>query len=406
MLGFGRRKKADTAKEADRAVKITESQRALLNAAISTADAAQEVTTMLKSKLDEIIEQFNHTARILRDALVICDAAGIITYFNPAAEILFGVSYKEALGTPVLGLFKGTGTPIRNTAELWVKLQNTDEDDLLGVHSTGSSFRTRVGFSVLERDGGQNAILLLIRNPEDCGACGSNSRYSAIFETTFDGIVIAKAGMIVAANPSCVRLFGHPTSEMINKEISMLVVDRDKDAFLSIILDVNNSKEKNFLAEGVNENGRLLSLIYTVTEVDWEGESAALITMRDITEMKRLEKIVAMKRDNGIDMACAFDANFSITFANQTFAAGHGAHIQDVLGHDIRDFVPDRGSFERAILSLNRNNPSYRTHVADGKTFQDWISHGVFDDTGAVIEYHYVGRVLGEELTTAIKSSD
>lgn len=404
MLGFNKKKQANAAKEAIRAAKIAESQNALLASAITTADAAQEVTFMLKSKLDEVIEQFNHTARILKDALVICDASGSITYFNPAAEALFGLSYKQALGKGVLGLFTGVSGAIQNTGELWVKLQNTNEDDVLGVRTDGSTFPARVGFSVLERNGGSNAILLLIRDRREERPCPEASRYAAIFETTFDGVVIAKDGVIVAANPSCIRLFGYQTNTLIGQPASMLVVDREKDRFLDVLLG-EKSEQKNFLIDGIHESGRLLTLIFTVTEVEWDGGKASLTTIRDITEMKRLEKMISMKRDNGIDMVCSFDANFRITFVNQTFANSHSLRIKDILGADIRDFAPNKEEFEQAILMLSPESPSHRSHVMNNDEFQDWIDHGVFDDRGCVIEYHRVGRTLSDKLTSAIKGT-
>lgn len=405
---FGRGKKTQlAAKEAERSRKISESQNALLTAAVATADAAQEVTTLLKSKLDEIIDQFNHTARILSDGLIICDAAGDITYFNPAAEVLFGIGYKDALGTPVLRFFTGSERPLANTGELWVRFQNEDTNDVKGVPVVGKPFCAHVSFSVLERQGGTNAILLLVRDADRCTSapCVEASRYAAIFETAFDAIVVVKNGLIAAANPSVSRLFGHGLNVLMGLPISALVIDREKDHFLACLTDINDESSRNFLVEGLHESGRVLTLMFTVTEVEWEGGTAVLTTIRDITEMKRLEKIVAMKRDNGVDMICAFDPAYRITFVNQTFAIKHATTISALLGTDVRDLADNALEFQHVIEALGVDVPAIRSHVQVGDEFQDWIDHGIYDDGGKIVEYQRVGRLITRSLTDAIKKT-
>lgn len=404
MFLFKKKKLHDQNKETLRSQKIAESQQALMNAAIATADAAQEVTFLLKTKLDEIIEQFNHTARILRDALVICDGAGNIQFFNPAAERLFGYKYQDVLDQSILGFFMNSdGGPVTNVGELWLKLQNETDDDVWAIDSLKNTFPVSVGFSPLERQGNSSSVLLLVRDSRCASICNEVSRYAAIFETTFDGAIIVKNGHICAANPAALRLFGYSSTALLSKPASTLVVDRERDRFLAILQEPKNDGS-NFLIEGISENGRCLTMMFNITDVEWENSDATLVTIRDITEMKRLEKMIAMKRDNGVDMFCVFDKQFRITFANQTFLNYYNIPLKEISAKDIRELVSDKSDFEIKIANMSLAQSTARTHVENNSIIEDWIDHAIFDSNGNLLEYHRTGRTFDDTLVEKIKN--
>lgn len=402
---FGRLKK-NRDRDEERQRKVSESQQRLLSAAISTADAAQSVTTLLKSKLDEIVAQFDSTARILKDALFICDASGIIQTTNPAAEKMFGVNAKR--GEPIDKLFQGGRDEIINAAHLWVLLQNEDQEDVNGRRDTGALFNVRVSFSMLERDGGGSSVLLLVQDVSQekitsRNLLAANKRYQSIFETSFDGIIIAKDGFIVAANPACHRLFGYPLDQITGSPVSVLVADRERNRLSDILTLPFQDTNPHYVVEGMHESGRHLTLVFTVTEITWENEVAVLTTIRDVTEMRRLEQIVAMKRDNGVDMICCFDPSFRITYVNQTFAGFYNERVRDLIGRDVRDFVPDRDVYTETITALSREKSSFRSFIEEKDVFHDWIDHGIFDEAGNALEFHRVGRAIENDLAQAIK---
>jgi PAS domain S-box-containing protein len=404
MLGFGRKQKLERqARDARQNLKMEESQRALLTAATATADVAQDVTHSLKRKLDEVVKQFESTARILKDALIICNDAGVITAFNPAAERMFGIKARDTIRKPVLSLFRGRDHDVSDTTNLWTLFQNEDQDDVLGLHSTGSTFPIRVSLSLLDRVDGANAMMLLIHDLTDAeNARAVVTRYQSLFETSFDGIVIVLSdGCLVAANPAVSRLFGYPVSNLMGKEITELVAEKDHARLLACAPRSGRKAPapQHFAAEGVHSSGKRLNLVFTITQIQWEGHKAVLATVRDTTEMRRLENIVAMKRDNGIDMVCCFDPTFRLTFVNKTFAAGQGRSHAQLTGSDIRDLMTDeeRDAFMTDIQTLSPGISARRSETTtldnDGREIVlDWVDHATYDETNRVIEYQRVGR--------------
>ena len=386
MFLFGWSKKNDAARDDARTIKMNESQQALLSAAISTASAAQDVTVGLKARLDDVVKQFESTARILRDGLVLCTEDGIITTFNPAAERIFGVKSGNAVRQSVLDFFD-CEPGITDVPSLWETLKN--EEPVLGLRH-GSTFPVRITLSVLNRHDGSKMILLLVHDAP------ADRRYQSIFEDSMDGIIVVLTpdGKMLAINPAVGQMFGHTPTELTKMSVSDLVVERDRTRVQEFCSSLNRPAPRHFTAEGLHASGRIMSLIFTLGEIDWDDHKAVLATIKDVTEIRKIESLVALKRDNGVDMVCSFDPTLRITFANQTFADFMGVKRRELIGCDVRDLMTpkDRVSFINGIDKLSADLPMHRSVTQKDQTLMDWVDHGLFDEDGRVIEYHRIGR--------------
>ncbi len=401
MWNFGRSTKTERDRDDARSLKMQESQAALLNAAISTATAAQDVTVGLKARLDDVVKQFESTARILRDGLVLCTEDGTITTFNPAAERIFGIKSGLAVRQSIVDFFD-CEAGVTDVPSLWALLQNDDQHDVLGVRE-GSTFPVRVTLSILNRHDESRMILLLVH---DAVQDVPDNRYQSIFESSLDGIVVVltQEGRMLAINPAVGRMFGYSPYELTNMNVSDLVVDRDRSRVASLCSSIDKFVPQHFTAEGQHTTGRVLNLIFTVAEIEWDGHTAILATIKDVTEIRKIESLVALKRDNGIDMVCSFDPTYRITFANQTFSDAMGIKRRELMGQDVRDFLSeiDRLNFVVGIGDLSAQNTVRRSITkseANGEiVVQDWVDHGVFDEDGRAIEYQRIGRDISHAL--------
>ena len=69
-------------------------------------------------QLQRSVEQINYQALVLnnvRDAVVVWDLDGNITYWNPAAEVLFGYSARDRLGKPIHEVYLSSFDPPLHT---------------------------------------------------------------------------------------------------------------------------------------------------------------------------------------------------------------------------------------------------------------------------------------------------
>ena len=102
-------------------------------------------------------------------------------------------------------------------------------------------------------------------------------RLRSIIDRMADGVVIVdRDGAIRFANPAAERMFGRTSTELIDRDLGFPLVDAD-----AAQVDVVRPNQQTITAE-------LRSV-----EIEWEGDSAHLISLRDITDRRRAEERAA-----------------------------------------------------------------------------------------------------------------
>lgn len=240
---FGRKGKAKTEAAKARDAKIAESQNVLLTAAVETSHMAKDVTRTMQRRMEDAIKQFIQTARIMNDALLICDPAGAITAFNPAAQRMFGLPDQPT--QPATALFENAGSPI-SADELW-RLGRSKKRTLSGIHSEGSVFPAHIRVSSLEKSDGTTVVLLVV---QDLTLIQKN------FSNSVHGTAVVANNEIIAANQSVSRIFGYSQDELLGHCAERLMDSKDR-------------------------TGKHLDLVFEVARIQWEGEEAILVTIRE-----------------------------------------------------------------------------------------------------------------------------
>jgi PAS domain S-box-containing protein len=370
---------------------MASSQQNLLSAAIDAANAAQDVTLCLKSKLDDSIRQFENTARILNDALLLTDVDGQIQSCNPAAGRMFGRT--DLIGTNLSELFRlGERAPSAQT--FWYLAEETSAwlpgaaEPLRAVRPDGVLMWIEPTTTRLDWSSGAASMLILIRNMDPVVTLADSAKqgrgYKAAFDAASEAILIEQYDRIVAANPAVTRMFGHGAEDILNRPISLLFESSDHAR-------VEANGAAHFGAQGLCSDGTHLTLIFAATDIVWKGRPARLITLRDAA----LEALPVIPRtDNGVDMLCCFDTSYRITFANESFARYCGLSRAEIRGEDLRLILsPDAALALLANTgSLRPDRPTSRFQdCVAGQAF-DWIDHAIFDEDGSTLEYQRTGR--------------
>ena len=288
MSFFKRPQKAETDRDRSHQQKMEESQKALLDAATATAEAAHEVTTRLKDRLDDSIKRFETTARILNDALIVCDMDGTIHVNNPAAKRIFG---GKITGLPVTDLFDRAGEDL-TLDHLWTLIadenhwQPSAEHPLRGRRLNDELFWIRPSITRLDWSDKTSSMLILVGDVSNIVEARDESkaadrRYRSIFESSFDGILVVQNGVIVAANPSASVLFGYDCDHMLGRSMFMLFEESDREK-------IEAATRRHVPVIGITEDGERLNLIYRGTEIVWNGEASKLITVKEVNASRLL----------------------------------------------------------------------------------------------------------------------
>lgn len=123
-----------------------------------------------------------------------------------------------------------------------------------------------------------------------------DSLLRAVFEQSPEAIlVITMRGRIVMCNPSAVRLLGLPEEQLVGADIEAFVVSSHPFAANVTAIspwwsDIGRSPLE---AEAVGRHGLLTPLEAAIAAVTIDRQAHFIVSMRDISERRRIEKILA-----------------------------------------------------------------------------------------------------------------
>ncbi|MET0015135.1 MAG: EAL domain-containing protein [Sedimenticola sp.] len=194
-----------------------------------------EANTLHKKQMEaeksarEAGEQLRVIAASAKDAIVMMDTMGRVSYWNPAAEKIFGHKAMETLGQPVHDLL----APGRDNQEIEDGLSgflSSGEDEAVGKtlelvarRKGGEEFPVEISLSSVKIDDKWNAVAI-IRDISQRKALETRLRQaSRVFDSSHDGVMITDADSnIVAVNSAFTRMTGYREEEVLSKTPAIL----------------------------------------------------------------------------------------------------------------------------------------------------------------------------------------
>ncbi len=145
---------------------------------------------------------------------------------------------------------------------------------------------------------------LLIR-PMRMVASNEATKYATIVEMARDAILtINDSGLIVSANEATAAMLGNDTqlSVILRQPISLILMHHHNDP-LDALREAAGTKRSSVEADLVNNAGTTVPVEVTVSRISLRGHSYFTLIVRDITERKRSESLLADANRKLIDSA-------------------------------------------------------------------------------------------------------
>ena len=245
------------------------------------------------------------------DGIIVIDGKGFIKAFNPAAERLFGYRAEEVLGQNVKLLMP---SPDREQHDRYLanylktripKIIGTGRE-VRGRRKDGSTFplQLSVGEMVLDGEPAFTGILhdLSRRAEIEEALRKSEERVRSIVESAVDAIiVIDDRGSIQAFNPSAERLFGYTSSEVIGRNVNMLMPSPDREQHDGYLRHYLTTGEQKIIGIGrevtaLKKDGTHFPVHLSVGEMASEGKRSFTGILHDLSDRVALEQRLAEQK--------------------------------------------------------------------------------------------------------------
>jgi two-component system, LuxR family, sensor kinase FixL len=245
------------------------------------------------------------------DAIIVIDGKGLILAFNPAAERLFGYRAEDVLHQNVKLLMP---SPDREKHDRYIahyletgipRIIGTGRE-VRGRRKDGSTFPLHLSVGRMEIDG-QPAFTGILhdltrRVEIEEALRKSEERLRSIVESAVDAIiVIDELGLIQAFNPSAERLFGYRVSEVLGRNVNMLMPSPDRERHDSYLQHYLKTGEQKIIGIGREvtarrKDGATFPVHLSVGEMRTEGKRSFTGILHDLSDRVVLEQRLAEQK--------------------------------------------------------------------------------------------------------------
>ncbi len=120
----------------------------------------------------------------------------------------------------------------------------------------------------------------------------SETRYRTLIEWTPEAILVHRMGHILYANPAAIKLFGAPDAQsLLGKQTSELIHPDAREAQTARMHRIYQGEAQPPMVESkfVKLDGSVIDVEVQGTAIEFDGEPAIHVSVRDITQRKQLE---------------------------------------------------------------------------------------------------------------------
>lgn len=119
----------------------------------------------------------------------------------------------------------------------------------------------------------------------------SEIKYRTLVEQSLEGIMIVQDNVIKFINPKLLVILNYREQDMVGKEILRFFYPDDRDLLSENIKKIHREKQGEVPLEirMIHKNDEIIYMEVLSTLIQYEGNPAVLITLRDITERKKSE---------------------------------------------------------------------------------------------------------------------
>jgi PAS domain S-box-containing protein len=242
------------------------------------------------------------------DALITIDERGTVLEFNPSAEQMFGIERSAALGHPLAELI--IPVPLRARHEAGMRRYlTTGQSTLLGrrieieaLRANGEAFPVEIAINEVQQAGRRlfTGYLRDItqRRSMERALRDSERHFRTVAESHPVPVSISRLRdrVVLHASQAFADLFRLPLEQLIGSDSRQCYVDFEDRARLIEALQRHGSVQ-GFEVQSRRADGTVFPASLTSRLIEFQGETAIISGVLDLTEQKRAEAEIARQRE-------------------------------------------------------------------------------------------------------------
>lgn len=364
------------------------------------------------------------------DAIIVIDQRGLICFFSPSAETLFGYKAEECIGQNVHMLMP---EPFHSEHDGYLKNYVRDKRpakiigigrDVTGKRKDNSVFPRHLSVGEAKVNG----------KPYFVGICHDLSAYQAsvkahlnlqsvqdaLLEAAVDGIIsIDEWGVVQSFNRGAEQLFGYNKQEVIGNNVSMLMTKQHQDQHDSFIHNYKTTGKAKIIGIGRDvqakrKDGTVFPMHLSVGESVTEQGRIFVGVCHDLSEFKAvLQRLITAEQryrdivQNQKEFICRLSKNSRLTFVNNAFSRQLNQQLFQMLGISIFEFIhaDERHNVEALLAQLRQGGQqqtvslSVRMLGADNAVhWVDWTFSSLAGQSESGDEIQGVGIDITEQV--------
>ena len=306
----------------------------------------------------------------IRDAVIVADAhTGQIVLWNPAATGTFGYSPAEARTLPLDAL-----VPERLRAQHRAGRRRYSQTgqgrfidanavlQLPALHRAGHELQVELTLSPLPDPAGDRRLVLAIvrevteRARLEEALRASAESFDSLFHATAEGVAIHDHGRHVTVNQTLAAMLGYSVTELLGRSV-LDVVGPDSHAIVRE--KMRTGDERPYEVVGLRKDGSTFPAEVAGKAIRYQGRPMRLVTVRDISERKRLEaaalqaseaRFLTVVAASPVPISISRLADGCFCEVNESFLALSGYRREEVIGHTANDLGLSLEPDGRAML--------------------------------------------------------
>lgn len=310
-------------------------------------------------------ETMQQTLEQAIDAVVTIDENNNITFFNKAAENLWGYERDEVLGQNVKMLVPKA---IQSNHDGYVnRNRETGENKIVGTsreievpRKDGSTVWCNLALSKVEVDGKivYTAFVKDITKERDARETNNQTLEQAV-----DAVVtIDEHNNVTFFNTAAEKLWGYSREQVVGQNVRMLVpkaIQANHDSYV----DANRETGENKIVGTSREievpraDGSTVWCNLALSKVEVSGKISYTAFVKDVTKEHEAREVINQTLEQAIDAVVTIDEHNNVTFFNAAAEKLWGYQRDEVIGQNVKLLVPHEiQKHHDGYVNANRNS--------------------------------------------------